>query len=130
MERDGTPLSIAVLDVDHFKRVNDDHGHAAGDEVLRQIAAVLASEARLTDTVVRWGGEEFLAVLPVPLEGARAFCQRARAALERLPTRFGSVTISAGVVEVNDGETALEAIMRADDRLYDAKRAGRNRVAA
>ena len=130
-KRSGTPLSVAVFDIDHFKRVNDTFGHAAGDVVLREVATALAGQARLTDTVARWGGEEFLAVLPVPLEGARAFCERARIAVERqVATAAGAVTMSVGVAELHTGESTQDAIVRADGRLYDAKREGRNRVLA
>jgi diguanylate cyclase (GGDEF)-like protein/PAS domain S-box-containing protein len=129
MRRAGTPLCVAVFDVDHFKNVNDVHGHAVGDEVLKVVAAALAGEARLTDTVARWGGEEFVAVLNVPLEGARAFCERARAAVERLRVApLAHVTISAGVAELAPGEVASDALARADDKLYEAKAAGRNLV--
>jgi diguanylate cyclase (GGDEF)-like protein/PAS domain S-box-containing protein len=129
MKRAGTPLSVAVLDIDHFKRVNDDFGHATGDEVLRLVAGTLAANARITDTVARWGGEEFLAILPVPLTGARTFCERARSAVEKLRCPLvDKVTVSVGVAEVALGETPADAIARADEQLYEAKRAGRNRV--
>ncbi len=107
------------------------HGHAAGDEVLRIVAGALAGEARLTDTVARWGGEEFLAVLSVSLEGARIFCERARQVIEKLRCPpVERVTISAGVAEVGAGEAVGDAIARADKCLYEAKRSGRNRVCA
>ena len=131
MKRAGTPMSVALFDIDHFKQVNDVHGHGAGDQVLRAVAGTLAGQARLTDTVARWGGEEFLAVLNVPLEGARTFCERARAAVETLRCPpVERVTVSAGVAEVAAGETVSDAIARADKHLYDAKRAGRNRIGA
>jgi diguanylate cyclase (GGDEF)-like protein/PAS domain S-box-containing protein len=130
-KRAGTPLSVAVFDIDHFKAVNDVFGHTAGDVVLRNVAGALGGQARLTDTVARWGGEEFLAVLPVPLEGARAFCDRARQAVEKhVSTSAGPVTVSVGVAELAPDETTSEAIVRADERLYEAKRSGRNRVCA
>ncbi len=128
-ERARTPLSIAMFDIDHFKRVNDAHGHPAGDEVLKRVAASLAGAARLTDTVARWGGEEFLAVLPVALDGATAFCERVRGAIEGLSCpNVGRVTISAGVVQVRPGEALEKALERVDQHLYAAKDAGRNRV--
>ncbi len=128
-KRAGTPLSVAVFDIDHFKAVNDVFGHAAGDVVLRNVAGTLGGQARLTDTVARWGGEEFLAVLPVPLEGARAFCERARRAVERqVSTSAGPITVSVGVAELAPNETTSEAISRADARLYEAKKSGRNRI--
>ena len=130
-ERAGTPLSIALFDIDHFKRVNDEHGHLAGDEVLRRVALSLAGAARLTDTVARWGGEEFLAVLPVALDGATAFCERVRGAIEGLSCpNVGRVTISAGVVQVRPHESLEKALERVDQRLYAAKDSGRNRVQA
>ncbi|HEY4015093.1 MAG TPA: diguanylate cyclase [Polyangiaceae bacterium] len=128
-KRAGVPLSVAVFDIDHFKRVNDEFGHAMGDEVLRQVAATLSAEKRVTDTVARWGGEEFLAVLPVSLDGARVFCERARASVQRLRCPpLDRVSVSAGVAEMGDGETPEDAIARADARLYEAKRGGRDQV--
>lgn len=126
--RSGTPLSIAMLDVDEFKAVNDALGHDVGDAVLAAVAAALVAHARTTDTVVRWGGEEFLVVLPGPLEGARAFCERVRAVLAGLRTPAERVTVSAGVAEVAPGETIGGAIKRADAALLEAKRAGRDCV--
>ncbi len=129
-KRNGIPLCVAIFDVDHFKKVNDAYGHAAGDEVLRIVAGALAGEARLTDTVARWGGEEFLAVLSGSLDGARVFCERARQVIERLRCPpVERITISVGVAEVGAGEAVSDAIARADKRLYEAKDAGRNRVA-
>jgi diguanylate cyclase (GGDEF)-like protein/PAS domain S-box-containing protein len=127
--RAGTPLSVAVLDVDHFKRINDVHGHATGDEILRHVAKALAGDARDTDVVARWGGEEFIAILPVAREGAIAFCERARRSVEGLACApVERTTVSAGVAQVGDDETPQAAIARADAHLYEAKRAGRNRV--
>jgi diguanylate cyclase (GGDEF)-like protein len=125
----GVPVSVAMLDVDHFKSINDRFGHLAGDEVLRQVAATLSGEARLNDTVARWGGEEFIAILPVAGSGAVVFCERARKAIEglRCPPVDG-VTISVGVAEVGHGDSADDVVARADARLYEAKREGRNRV--
>jgi diguanylate cyclase (GGDEF)-like protein/PAS domain S-box-containing protein len=127
--RQGTKLSLAVFDIDHFKRINDSHGHATGDEVLRIVANVLARQARLTDFVARWGGEEFLAVLPVDVSGARVFAERVREAVfaERYPG-VGSVTLSAGLAEFGPEESQQSAFARADEHLYEAKRSGRNRV--
>ena len=128
-ERAQSPLSVVIVDIDHFKQVNDRFGHPIGDEVLGVVAATLDGEARLADTVARWGGEEFLAVLAVPLEGALAFAERARAAVERAPApRVGHVTVSMGAAEAAAGEAPSAAIARADARLYEAKRGGRNRV--
>jgi len=127
--RAGTPLSVALFDVDHFKRVNDQHGHAVGDEVLQRVASAIDGAKRLTDTVARWGGEEFLAILPVPLEGALMFCERVRREIERLPCPgVGHVTLSAGVAALAAEEPIAELVKRADEQLYAAKAAGRNRV--
>jgi diguanylate cyclase (GGDEF)-like protein len=131
MKRSGVPFCVAVFDVDHFKHVNDRFGHGAGDDVLRGVAGTLAAQGRLTDTVGRWGGEEFVAVLGGELGGARTFCERARRAIERMSCPpVERITISVGTVEVTAGENASDAIARADKRLYEAKIAGRNRVAA
>jgi diguanylate cyclase (GGDEF)-like protein/PAS domain S-box-containing protein len=128
-ERAGTSLCVALFDVDHFKRVNDEHGHASGDEVLKRVAATIDRTKRLTDTVARWGGEEFLAVLPVPLAGASTFSERVRAGVAALVCPgVGRVTISAGIAELGAKESAEGLLGRADQRLYSAKAAGRNRV--
>jgi len=128
-ERASTPLSVALFDVDHFKRVNDQHGHDVGDEVLRRVAASIDGAKRLTDTVARWGGEEFLAVLPVSLEGAVNFCERVRREIEQLPCPgAGHVTVSAGVAALEPGDAIAALVRRADERLYAAKGGGRNRV--
>jgi len=129
MKRTGAPFCVALLDVDHFKRVNDVHGHAAGDEVLRAVGGTLSAQARVTDTVGRWGGEEFVAVLNGSLPGAHIFAERTRAAIEKLRCPpVDRVTISIGLAQVQPGESVLDAVARADKRLYDAKTAGRNRV--
>jgi diguanylate cyclase (GGDEF)-like protein len=125
--------SVAMCDLDRFKRVNDDHGHAAGDELLRRVAHLLASVVRGGDGVVRWGGEEFLLVLPgVELGQARRIVERARATVEEDAVVVGGkvlrVTISAGVAERHPGESRDAVIARADEALYVAKNSGRNRV--
>jgi two-component system cell cycle response regulator len=132
--RHGRPLSLIFFDIDYFKRVNDAHGHLAGDEVLRRIAALVKPFVRREECFARYGGEEFALVLPdTPLDKAMVLAQKTRARIERAELRFEekliSVTISAGVVEM-DAETNSPAdfIGRADARLYEAKRNGRNRV--
>ena len=124
------PFCLILADVDHFKRINDTWGHPAGDQVLQRVAAVLRTGVRATDSVVRWGGEEFLLVLP--------YCEQAAALLqaERLRERVadaeqgevGRVTVSMGVAELQQGETLAGLIERVDQALYQAKHAGRNQV--
>jgi diguanylate cyclase (GGDEF)-like protein len=138
--RHGRALSLAMLDVDHFKAVNDAHGHDAGDAVLRAVARACEEVLRDSDLLARWGGEEFLAVLPeTDAASARAVAERLRAAVERLRVEPPgasalSVTVSAGVATwVPPGPDADrpdgDALLReADVALYRAKSAGRNRV--
>jgi diguanylate cyclase (GGDEF)-like protein len=126
-------VSVAMCDVDRFKPLNDTLGHAAGDEVLRRVARLLATAVRKADGVVRWGGEEFLLVLPgVELGRAKRIVERARSWIEGEPIevegRCVGVTVSMGVAERRDGETRLGLIARADEALYAAKNLGRNRV--
>jgi diguanylate cyclase (GGDEF)-like protein/PAS domain S-box-containing protein len=128
-QRSGAALSVALFDIDHFKRVNDVYGHVLGDAVLKAVAKTLAEQMRAGDLVARWGGEEFLAISRVECAGALAFCERARAAVSALVLPEGCrVTISAGVAS-NESATSWEELVRsADERLYAAKQAGRNRV--
>jgi diguanylate cyclase (GGDEF)-like protein/PAS domain S-box-containing protein len=130
-ERFGSRISVALIDLDHFKQVNDRHGHAAGDEALRATAQVIIAAMRGADAAARWGGDELLAILPATgLEGARSFAERVRAAVERLsPSVMHGATLSVGVAELQPGEDWSDAVRRADARLYQAKDAGRNRVA-
>jgi diguanylate cyclase (GGDEF)-like protein len=129
--RIGRPLSFVLFDVDHFKRVNDTHGHLAGDMVLREVSRTMTELPRGGDTAVRWGGEEFLVILTdVGFDGARVFAERVRLAIGELRVAdVGPVTISAGVSELRLGEDEPgPAIARADASLYLAKSQGRNRV--
>jgi diguanylate cyclase (GGDEF)-like protein len=127
------PLTVALLDIDHFKRVNDGCGHSVGDEVLRTVALLLRRECRAIDVVARHGGEEFVILLPeTGLEGARVVCEKVRAAIERyawakLHVQL-TVTASLGVFELAPGMDAGGALERADQLLYAAKQGGRNRV--
>jgi two-component system, cell cycle response regulator len=133
--RAAAPLSVVALDVDHFKRVNDAHGHAAGDAVLRELAARARAALREGDLLARVGGEELAALLPgEPLEGAADAAERLRAAVAAAPFAAGTaalpVTISAGCAALEPGDRDGGALLaRADARLYEAKRSGRNRVA-
>ncbi len=133
----GSPLCLVMVDIDHFKRVNDTFGHVVGDKVLRVIAELLGKGVKGRDTVARYGGEEFVLVLPdTPLEGARAVAEAVRRTIERSRLKrtdtgepIGVVTVSLGVGRYRDGESAEEFVHRCDVALYQAKRSGRNRVA-
>lgn len=127
------PLALAQIDVDHFKRVNDMHGHAAGDQVLVALGALLRDSSRAADVVVRSGGEEFVLVLPdTSLARAMEVCERLRARVEASPVDIGTgvplfITISIGLAAAPSYE--LDALMRrADTALYAAKQSGRNRL--
>jgi len=127
------PTSVVMLDLDHFKQVNDTHGHVAGDQVLRQVAGLLAGIVRSGDAVVRYGGEEFLMVLNnVERATAIRIAERTREAFENTAFRVGDqildVTASFGVAQRGEGETREALIARADAAMYEAKRHGRNRV--
>jgi diguanylate cyclase (GGDEF)-like protein len=131
--RQGSPLSIAFIDLDHFKRVNDVHGHAMGDEVLRRVATVIARTLRQSDLLARWGGEEFVALLPnTDVEGATRAIEHAaeRFREERFSAgdREFTLTYSAGVAPVQLDDTVDDAVARADYHLYLAKSTGRDRV--
>lgn len=121
-------MSVAIFDIDHFKRVNDTYGHQAGDEVLKRVAQEAAGELRSGDILGRFGGEEFVIVLPdAPAEVASRVANRVRTAIEAGNTN-PAVTISVGVAELAHGESADALLRRADQALYAAKRAGRNRL--
>ncbi|UJB33473.1 sensor domain-containing diguanylate cyclase [Chromobacterium sp. Beijing] len=129
--RSRAPYSVLLLDADHFKRVNDNHGHAVGDQVLQQIAAALNGAARATDLTARYGGEEFLLLLPdTDAEGALVLAERVRAAVSAASdTVAGVVTVSIGAATARDDDATHETIVqRADEALYRAKANGRNRV--
>ena len=133
IERGQGPLAVALLDIDLFKRINDELGHGAGDEVLRRFASVIKDQLRAADALARWGGEEFLLLMPgTRAEDARIVLDRLRAAIaaggfDAIAPQL-KVSFSAGVAEVLEGETQDAAIDRADRALYRAKQAGRNRV--
>ena len=123
-------LSIILLDIDFFKKVNDDYGHNIGDQVLIQISHALIKTLRNVDIVCRWGGEEFIALLPTAnLENASILAEKLRIHLDRLQIDLvGNVTASFGVAQVVEGDAMEDAIARADKALYLAKNSGRNCV--
>ncbi|WP_119157490.1 sensor domain-containing diguanylate cyclase [Caldimonas tepidiphila] len=129
--RHGRPASIALVDVDHFKQVNDSRGHAVGDRVLVAVAALIEGHCRASDLVARIGGEEFLVLMPeTAAAGGMAAAEKIRQAVAqaRLP-ELPAVTVSVGLASLEDGTADADALLRAaDEALYAAKRAGRNRV--
>lgn len=136
-KRNGLPLSILMVDIDHFKQVNDVHGHAGGDEVLKAVATVMTGQLRAGDVLARYGGEEFVILSrTTSLEQATLLAERLRHSVELLPVPVGPgilrVTLSIGVAELSEVGNAKgdELVMLADGRLYRAKHAGRNRVSA
>ncbi|HUB05392.1 MAG TPA: diguanylate cyclase [Myxococcales bacterium] len=130
------PLSFLLCDIDHFKQVNDGHGHPAGDAILKGVAKLLGAQARETDIVARYGGEEFALVLPeTDGAAARTLAERIRAAVEATPFSIGTgslrITLSLGLATFPEtAEAKQDLIGRADQALYAAKRAGRNRWVA
>jgi diguanylate cyclase (GGDEF)-like protein len=129
-QRTHRPLSFVMFDVDHFKRVNDTHGHMVGDAVLKSVSAWMTELLRAGDIAVRWGGEEFLAILAdTNLDEARQFGDRVRRQIEAIDFgEVGQITISGGAAEYRPGEDPDETIARADANLYQAKSLGRNRI--
>ena len=132
-QQHGNTLSLAMLDLDHFKRINDNYGHLAGDKVLKIIATVLRKRLRGSDFIARFGGEEFVLLLPAtpPALGAKLL-ETLRAAIEACPFHFKgervTITISMGLASFKAGEHSDLVLKRADQALYRAKNAGRNRV--
>ena len=133
--RHGHPLTLVMLDVDHFKKINDTRGHLAGDEVLKDMCARIKPRVRREDLFARYGGEEFACVLPsTALAGGVVFAEHLRSLIAERPTPFEDTpiafTISLGVATIhNEGKVDAEAVIkRADENLYVAKRNGRNRV--
>ena len=130
----GHRFCVALIDLDHFKHINDRHGHAMGDHVLIAFAQQAQAVLRETDTIARWGGEEFLILLPdtEPVDKAGIALTRLQAGLRRTPVMEAEpntrVTFSAGVAEWAQGESIAQLLERADAALYEAKRQGRNRA--
>jgi diguanylate cyclase len=119
------PFSIVIVDIDHFKAINDEQGHLYGDRMLKSVARLLADTVRETDMVARYGGEEFVIVMPqTPLQGGAIFGERLR---QRLAAGL-PLTISGGVAGCLEGDNAQSLLARADAALYSAKAAGRNRL--
>ena len=133
---DGKPVSLAFCDIDHFKRLNDLHGHETGDRVLRFVAQLMAKHFSKSGMAGRFGGEEFVGMFPgLDAVAAQVIVDKCRAALAELPLyaassgdRIGAVTFSAGVAELREGEDMADLLRRADETLYRAKAEGRNRV--
>jgi diguanylate cyclase (GGDEF)-like protein len=129
--RRGEPLVLLLIDIDSFKAINDEYGHLAGDEVIRQVGRVLQANLRADDTVSRYGGEEFVMLLrDLRLDRAEAIAERLRmqiAGFGGLPEAIG-VTVSIGLAVHDPGDTFASLLKRSDDALYCAKRSGRNRV--
>lgn len=126
------PLALAMLDLDKFKRINDERGHADGDALLVLMANAIQQSARDTDVVARFGGDEFLVLYPrCSIEDARVGAERVVAAVERIGLEFDPqrpVTVSLGLAAAKAGDTAVKLLRRADEAAYDAKRQGGNRV--
>jgi diguanylate cyclase (GGDEF)-like protein len=132
---DKQPLSVALVDVDHFKRINDEHGHQSGDLVLCEIANTMRQRLRPTDFIARYGGEEFVLIFPrTTVDGARVAAERQREAVQatvltrRDGTQLPPATISIGLSELVPGDDVARLLQIADEALYRAKRNGRNRV--
>ena len=134
--RTDEPMAVLALDIDHFKQINDRYGHAAGDVMLKGVAQNVSAQLRPTDLIGRWGGEEFMVLLPATgTAQARAIAERIRLAVEALRVTHGGtpigVTLSIGIAEYPTDGSGLDTVFnRADERLYGAKHAGRNRVEA
>ena len=129
-KRYATPLSVAIFDIDHFKRINDTFGHDVGDDVLKAVSQLAKDNIRAVDSIARWGGEEFLILLTqTDLSAARTVAEKLHQAMETY--RFDaldSMTASFGVTEFTSTDDSRSLLKRADMALYKAKRGGRNRV--
>jgi len=124
-----TPFSIIMLDIDHFKKINDQHGHSKGDEALVGLVSTIKPLLRESDSFCRWGGEEFAVILPeTGHEGALLLAERIREAISQMSVGSIMFTVSAGVAQYREKELLGEFIMRLDTALYQAKENGRDRV--
>jgi diguanylate cyclase (GGDEF)-like protein len=123
-------LSIIIIDIDHFKTVNDNYGHMKGDEILQILSDVLLEYTRSNDVTARWGGEEFVVILPqTNVEQACEIAERVRSAFEISALDQGIViTCSCGIAEKRIDDTLITLLQRADEHLYRAKELGRNRI--
>lgn len=129
--RYSSPLSLILFDIDNFKSINDTFGHAAGDEILKGVASFAAVNLRETDTIVRWGGEEFIALLPeTAIETACDVAEKLREGIEQLEfdTIKKQITVSFGVSMLREDDSESSFIDRADEALYNAKKSGKNKV--
>ena len=134
--QNNTPFSVIMLDIDHFKSVNDHFGHLVGDSLLKGFAMILSSQVRRNDLAARYGGEEFLIILPdTNVEGAYAVAEKVRSILckkewtiKESGKRIGQIKASMGIAQYKLSETGAEVIKRADEALYHAKSTGRDRI--
>ncbi len=128
--RSGQPVTLIMLDIDHFKRVNDAHGHLVGDAVLKEFVVRIRKRTRNSDLLFRWGGDEFVVLATsVGKSGAAILAEGLRAAISATPfPEVGSITASLGLAEYEPGETAERWFLRTDEAMYAAKSAGRNRI--
>lgn len=132
-KRNKNRLAVAMLDVDHFKRVNDTYGHDVGDKLLVHLSMIAKSVMRESDALIRYGGEEFLLVLSeTDQQGASYVVERLRQVIGKTPLVYDNkkieVTLSVGLAQLGEGENGHSLVLRADHALYEAKRAGRDRV--
>ena len=126
----GMPRPLVMIDIDCFKKVNDDHGHHTGDQVLVDLTRRISAQIRDTDILARWGGDEFIVMMPLcDVDGATVAAEKIREAVASEPfTDAGTVTVSIGVAQASEDRRLEQWVARADSALYEAKSAGRNRV--
>jgi diguanylate cyclase (GGDEF)-like protein/PAS domain S-box-containing protein len=129
-KQEGLLFSLAILDIDHFKKVNDNYGHLVGDSVLIESVKSIKDTIRRSDILARWGGEEFVLLLPnTSIKEAKSILEKIRASIEATTfEKVGHITISAGVSQMSREETSTTLLKKIDDALYEAKESGRNRV--